>query len=106
MNGTEPIPGTPVVRTLGMVGILASLEEARDGRLCDAARMLILLIGGVETAGRFLARAGAARVPGYYSIGLRERMAMAAAYFGLLGMTFAGMGLFHAQLRAVSGGAL
>ena len=31
---------------------------------------------------------------------------MAAAYFGLLGMTFAGMGLFHAQLRAVSGGAL
>jgi len=30
---------------------------------------------------------------------------MAVAYFGLLGVTFAGRALFHAQLRAVRGDA-
>ena len=103
MNGTEPAPGTPVVRTLGM---LASPEGAIARRLRDGARMLLLLIGGVETVGRFLARDGAARVPGYYTIGPRERTTMAVAYFGLLGVTFAGVPVFHAPLRAVRGGAV
>ena len=102
MDGTEPAPGTPVVRTLGM---RVSPEGAIARCLCHAARMPLLL-GGVETVGRFLARDGAARVPGYYSIGPRERMATAVAYFGLLGVTFAGMAVFHAQLRAVCGGAV
>lgn len=106
MDRTEPAPGTPIVRTSGMVGLRASPEGAIAGRLYDDARMLPLLIGVVETVGRFLARDGAARVPGYYTIGPQERMAMAVAYFGLLGVTFAGVAPFHAQLRAVRGGAV
>ena len=103
MDRTDPAPGTPVVRTSGMVGLQASPEGATAGHRCDAARTLLLLLGGVKTVDRFLGRDGAARVPGSYAIGPRERMAMAVAYFGRLGVTFAGVALSHARLRAVRG---
>jgi len=67
---------------------------------------LILVFGGFETASRFLRRDRAAATPGYYAIALQERVSMAVLYFGLLGITFFGMEMFHTQLLAISSGSV
>lgn len=66
--------------------------------------LLILILGGFETFNRFMRNDRYVGIPGYYTVAAHERLALALVFFGLLGVAFGGLELFHNQLLAIQSG--